>query len=193
MRPRRAVSARGRGLGGGELLSERGDFQAAGGCEGVRGRIAEGAAGVGSLTLAATGAGWEGAAGVGSLTLAATGAAARFFGGLGDGFPRFADAQSGSPMATCEPPGRRFSAARRCKALQLHRGLVGLDLGEAVAALHGVALGFSHLTSVPTVMVSLSFGISMIGTWGGNWLLLMVMAIGSLQSVRGTRGWAIHQ
>ena len=115
-------------------------------------------AGFGSLALAATGTG--GATGV------ATAGAAVLRAGVPTTSPGLPIAQSGSPMATCAPAAENIFSSVPAK--KLSSSIVALSVSTSASispALITSPSFFSHLTSVPTVMVSLSFGMSM------NWAM----------------------
>jgi hypothetical protein len=71
-------------------------------------------------------------------------------------------AQSGAPRATWEPPGAKIFSSVPSK--NDSSSIVALSVSTSASMSPDFTASpscFNHLTSVPTVMVSLSFGISM--------------------------------
>ena len=103
------------------------------------------------------------AAGFASSSAFFAGAGAAAFGaGVSTFSPSLPIAQSGSPMATCEPSAAKIFSSLPSK--KLSSSIVALSVSTSASMSPDFTSSpsfFSHLTSVPTVMVSLSFGISM--------------------------------
>ena len=133
------------------------------------GAAAAAVAGAGAAGAGAGAAG-AGASGVTDATAGVAGASAAFAGapaGATTFSPGWPIAQSAAPSGTWEPAGTK--TARSVPSKKLSSSIVALSVSISASMSPDLMLSpsfLSHLTSVPTVMVSLSFGISMILAMG---------------------------
>jgi len=93
-------------------------------------------------------------------------------------------AHSAAPISTCEPAGEKIFSSVPSK--KLSSSIVALSVSTSASMSPDFTASpsfFSHLTSVPTVMVSLSFGISIICGIGKYFLY-------GTQEIRNDPVWA---
>ena len=117
-----------------------------------------------------TGCGAGAGVGAGATALAGAAAGAATLGALAGASttsPGFPIAQRAAPIAICEPSGAKIFTSVPSKNDSSSMVALSVSTSASMSPLFTASPSFFfHLTSVPTVMVSLSFGISMIWAIG---------------------------